>query len=251
MTIWNRQAYLRQAIESIVNQTYPHWQLILWDNNSTDKSNKIGAEYAAADKRITLVTSAENIGHAAALKSALALSNTPYLGWVDSDDILAPTALAETIALLEARALVGMVYTQHTDIDEQGQELGIGYRCLIPYHHNRLLTDFICHHFRLIRRSVYDAVGGVNVDLWQAEDYDLCLRLSEITQVAQIHKPLYYYRVHAEALSQSNQAGQIAHAAAAVRAALIRRGYDPIYKLVTEGGFRLELKSTQADAVDE
>ncbi|WP_231948447.1 hypothetical protein [Phormidesmis priestleyi] len=53
-------------------------------------------------------------------------------------------------------------------------------------------------HFRLLRRIVYDQVGGINVSYDRAEDYDLCLRLSEVTVTQQIPKPLYFYRQHGD-----------------------------------------------------
>ena len=83
-----------------------------------------------------------------------------YFGWVDSDDGIAPTALAETAALLDAREPeVGMAYTDYLVMDVDGKIKGPGTRTRIPYSRERLLIDFMTFHFRLMRRETFDAVG--------------------------------------------------------------------------------------------
>jgi glycosyltransferase involved in cell wall biosynthesis len=240
MTCFNRQRYLALAIESIIAQTYPHWELEIWDDCSTDSSLEIARSYAAIDQRIKTVPLQANIGHAPILAASTSKGTTPYLGWVDSDDLLAPTALAETIAILAAQPEVGMVYTQQMLIDEDGRELGLSKNSAVPYHHNRLLTDFLCHHFRLIRRAVLDAVGGVDPTCFSGEDYDLALKISEVTKVWQLQKPLYYYRIHPQSISAEYRDTQFQCAAQAVRQALIRRGLDDTYWLDMSQGFSLK-----------
>ena len=69
-------------------------------------------------------------------------------------------------------------------------------RCDIPYSQEGLLVNFMTFHFRLMRRCIYDRVGGVNASFTgSAYDYDLCLRLSEVAQVAQVKQPLYFYPI--------------------------------------------------------
>jgi glycosyltransferase involved in cell wall biosynthesis len=101
MTVFNRQAYLAAAIDSVVAQTYPHWTLEIRDDCSTDTSVQIAQAYTDRDARITVVSTDENVGHAQQLAWGLSDKTDPYLGWVDSDDLLAPTALAETVELLD------------------------------------------------------------------------------------------------------------------------------------------------------
>ena len=128
MTVYNRQKYLPQAIDSILTQTYPHWQLTIWDDGSTDTSSqKIGREYALSDARIRFIP-APHAGSQHALCAALANANNPYLGWVDSDDLLAPDALAATVEILDRYPNLGMVYTDHIIIDEKSRFQGLGDR---------------------------------------------------------------------------------------------------------------------------
>jgi glycosyltransferase involved in cell wall biosynthesis len=105
MTVYNREDYLPQALDSILIQTYPHWHLTIWDDGSTDSSPNIAREYARIDPRIRFIP-APHTGRQHALRAAIAAttrdylvspswSGNPtkanrYLAFVDSDDLLAP-----------------------------------------------------------------------------------------------------------------------------------------------------------------
>ena len=234
MTVYNRERYLSIALDSILTQTYPHWHLTIWDDGSTDPSAAIAREYAQLDPRIKFIP-APHTGRGNALRAALAASPHKYLAIIDSDDILAPNALAATVAILDRYPEVGMVYTDHWLIDEREHNLGLGARCQIPYSKERLLIDFMTFHFRLIRRDVYDKVGRIDLDFPQAEDYDLCLKISEVTEIYHLQQPLYYYRTHPDTSSVIQRDLQIECSATAVRNALVRRGLSDRYRLdVTE-----------------
>jgi glycosyltransferase involved in cell wall biosynthesis len=243
MTVHNRQDYLAQALDSIRNQTYPHWQLILWDDGSTDDSPTIAQHYAQQDNRILFIA-ATHTGRAAALQSAISFTTAPYLAWIDDDDLLAPLALAATIATLHHNPQIGMVYTDCILIDATGKELGLDHRSTIPYSQNRLLVDFMTFHFRLIRREIYNKVGGIDLNFPCAQDYDLCLKISEVTEIKHLPASLYYYRQHPHSISQARQLQQRELSAQAVKNALIRRGLsNQLHLQTTENGqFQLRKK---------
>ena len=161
MTVHNRERYLPKAIESVLSQSYSSLELVIWDDGSTDDSVEIAHHYAKQDDRIKVVTESHR-GRSTALKLATELTSAPYLGWVDSDDLLAATAVEETVNVLEGSSKIGMVYTDHVVIDEHSKVKEYGKRSLTPYSRERILTNFMTFHFRLIRRSVYDQVGGVD-----------------------------------------------------------------------------------------
>jgi len=191
MTVFNRERYLERAVESVLAQTRRDFELLIWDDGSTDRSVEIARDYAKLDDRVR-VTASEHRGRTPALKAAIAETSGDYLGWVDSD--------------------------------ESGRARGYGRRCRIPYSRDRLLLDFMTFHFRLIRRSVFDRVGGIDESFECAEDYDLCLRLSEAAEVRHVKKPLYYYRSHRESVSHRMRVEQIQCARRAIARALKRRG---------------------------
>jgi filamentous hemagglutinin family protein len=223
---YNRERYLAAAIESVLKQTYPNFELLIWDDGSTDRSTAIAQHYAQQDDRIRVVTAAHQ-GVTKAVHSAIAQTQGAYIGCVDSDDSLAPTALAETVAVLEGNAAIGLVYTDYVEIDEASKITGYGRRCHIPYSPERLLVDFMTFHFRLMRRSTYEQSGGIDPTFsGTAYDYDLCLKLSEITQVHHFNQPLYFYRRHAESVSTTRAIEQIVWSQRAIEQALQRRGVD-------------------------
>ncbi|MEQ9459874.1 MAG: glycosyltransferase [Phycisphaeraceae bacterium] len=234
MTLYNRAKYVAEAIESVLAQTFEDWELVVWDDGSTDGSSEIARGYAKRDERVRYVRDERNRGMYFALHDGLALTAGGYLGWVDSDDRLMAGALEQCVGVLETRSEVGMVYTDHVEMDETGRELRVGARCAIPYSKNRLLRDFMAFHFRLMRREVFDAVGGIDVRFGYAQDYDLCLRVSEVTEVEHLREVLYAYRVHQQSISRASRLGQIEGSATAVRRALRRRGLETRYDLVVE-----------------
>jgi glycosyltransferase involved in cell wall biosynthesis len=228
LTTHNRAPYLPIALTSILHQTYPHFELILWDDGSTDDSISLLQTYT--DPRIRLFT-APHQGRTAALIAAHAQVKGDYIGWVDSDDRLSPTAIAATAAILNHHPHIGMVYTQYRVINEHNQSQGIGTRCQIPYSKHRLLTDFMTFHFRLMRRTVYEQVGGVDARFPCAMDYDLCLKLSEVNEICHLPQPLYDYRIHRQSISQAQQALQATCSQRAIENALQRRGLSDRYAL--------------------
>lgn len=222
MTVYNRERYLPQAIESVLTQSYPDFELVIWDDGSNDDSVAIACHYESQDKRIKVV-SAPHRGRSMALKMATERASAEYMGWIDSDDLLAATALEETVNILDNSSAVGVVYTDHLVIDEHSAVKEYGKRSLIPYSRDKILTNFMTFHFRLIRRSIYDEVGGVNTSYSCNIDQELCLRLSEVTEFFHINKPLYYYRAHPNSISHLQRIDQIHCAKRAIDEALVRR----------------------------
>ena len=189
-TVYNRSSFLAATLDSILAQTYSHFELLIWDDGSTDDSVAVARRYALKDDRIRVFAAAHQ-GIAPTLKSAIAATTGTYLGWIDSDDLLAPTAIAATAAILDTHPHGGLVYTNHILIDEHVQDQGLGRLCRLPYSQDRLLVDFMTFHFRLLRRSVYEQVGGIDPTFTTSEDYDLCLRRSEVTDIYHLPQPLY------------------------------------------------------------
>ncbi|MDF5722323.1 MAG: glycosyltransferase [Rhizonema sp. PD37] len=229
ITVYNRESYLAAAIKSVLAQTWLDFELLIWDDGSTDSSIEIANQYAKFDQRIRVIA-AKHTGITATLRAAVAATTGDYIGWVDSDDMLAPTALEETISILNNHPHVGLVYTDYQLMDEHGNLHRIGQRCQIPYSKERLLVDFMTFHFRLLRRSAYDSVGGLDLSYDYAEDYDLCLKLSEVTDFYHIAQPLYYYRRHSGNVT-NNQFETIRWTYIAIANAFKRRKLDTDYEL--------------------
>lgn len=230
MTAYNTEKYIETAITSVIDQTYPNWELIIWNNGSTDETPTIARHYAQQDKRIRLEHSPHQ-PYSHALPKACALARGKYMGCLDSDDKLAPTALQETVGFLENNPHVGMVYTNYIVMDSEGKPLGLGHRCQVPYSPEQLLVSFMTFHFRLLRREVFDAVGGIDIELQTACDYDLCLKISEIAEIRHLKKPLYYYRKNLQGISSLQSNRQVKESELAIKRALERRGLAEDWQL--------------------
>ncbi|PSB42230.1 filamentous hemagglutinin [Cyanosarcina cf. burmensis CCALA 770] len=240
--VYNRERYVGAAIESVLNQTRRDFELLIWDDGSSDRSLDIARHYARLDQRVRVIA-AEHRGVAPALKAAFAATTGTYIGSVDSDDFLAPTALEETAAILNTRPEVGFVYTDYQVIDEHGQDRGSAGHWHVPYSKDRLLAAFMTFHFRLLRRCVYEQSGGIDESFERASDYDLCLKLSEVTAVEHLQKPLYYYRWHGGNMTnqQTNYWGY-----RAIVQALKRRGLDKHYRLELDNMSQIAIRRGEA-----
>ncbi|BAY87762.1 filamentous hemagglutinin outer membrane protein (plasmid) [Calothrix parasitica NIES-267] len=244
--VYNRESYLNTTIESVLNQTHTDFELIIWDDGSTDNSLNIANHYAQQDKRIKVIA-AQHAGPTLALKDAFSTTTGNYVGWVDSDDVLAPTALEETAIFLDNNPICGMVYTDYLVINENNKVLGKGKRCEIPYSKDRLLVDFMTFHFRLMRKEVFLQAGGIDSESGFVQDYDLCLRISEITQINHLQRPLYYYRLHPGCISSQKRVELIYNTQQAIAKALERRKMSSEYDIEVEivGHYYLKRKKEE------
>jgi glycosyltransferase involved in cell wall biosynthesis len=224
MTVRDGAPYLAQALTSLRAQTFPHWELVLRDDGSTDDSLAIAQEFAAIDARIRVFTG-PNVGRRRALVEAHAEARGNYLAWLDADDWLDPKTLEKAHWALSV-SHADLVYTDHIVVGGDGQPHGLGRRTRIPYSSHRLLLDFMTFHFRLFTRDIFERAGGIADNREIAIDYDLCLRISEIGRIQHLAEPLYFYRQHAEQMSSRRRAEQIAASASAIRAAIARRFLD-------------------------
>jgi len=244
LTLHNRERFVVELLDSVLAQTLTDWRLYVRDDGSADNSLAVARGYADRDTRVT-VFAGENLGQVqgrAELSRMSVGSSEPFIAFLDDDDVLHPQCLEKTVAALSAAPTAGFVYTKYIDIDDRGRRLGPGYRCEVPYSRDRLLVDFMTFHFRLIRRSVFDAVGGNDVNSDYADDYDLCLRLSEAADVVHVPEPLYAYRLHPDSISSTQRLKQIEASKQAIDRALVRRGLCDKVELNVELTARFTLR---------
>lgn len=222
-TVYNRAAYLEAAVRSVRTQTLADFEHILYDDGSTDGSLDLARRLAREDPRVRLVE-APHLGVVHALKAAHHHARAPLIGWLDSDDLLVDTALHDTKAALDADPSAGLVFTDHLLIDEHSRLVPEPPRRPRPFAPEHLLTELTSFAFRLFRRTVFDACGGIDDSFTAAPDYDFCLRASEVCRFIHLPRPLYCYRRHPGAISAARRAEQVQNSRRAVEAALVRRG---------------------------
>jgi O-antigen biosynthesis protein len=237
------QNFLRQAIESVIAQAYPNWELCLADDCSTKPYVKeILEEYAGQDERIKIVLRQEN-GHIChASNSALETATGEYIALLDHDDLLAPHALAEVIKLLNQHPEADFIYSDEDKVDEQNIHKD-------PYFKpdwcpDSFLSRMYTCHLGVYRRSLVTQVGNFRVGFEGSQDYDLVLRVTEKTdKIFHIPDVLYHWRIHFQSTAAYAEAKPYAYDAGqkAISEAIARRGEpgDVIAKLDFPGVYTI------------
>src|SRR5271168_953917 len=120
LPVYNGEPFLRDALDSVLSQTYSDFELIISDNASTDRTAEICAEFAAKDSRIRYYRNNENIGVDRNYNRIFGLSRGEFFRWVAADDLSAPTLLERSVELLDARKEVILCYARSRYIDDAG-----------------------------------------------------------------------------------------------------------------------------------
>ena len=223
LTVHNMERYLAGAVRSVLGSSFTDFELVLFDDGSTDASAALCAAAAECDPRVHF-TASKHLGRNAALRAACALATGELLGLVDADDILGPEAISATANFLALHPECGMVYTNYETIDARGFNHGLGSRCRVLYSHYAELRSFLPHHFRLCRRADFEAIDGFSPAYPAAMDFEMCLRFSEHAKIMHLCEVHYYYRLHEERMSVKQRELQKECGRRAIHEALERRG---------------------------
>lgn len=210
MPIFNAFPFLREAIESVLSQSYSNFELLLIDDGSTDQSQDIIGSYR--DQRVVAIHHT-NVGVARTLNRGLALARGELIWRHDADDISQPTQLEAQVNFLQAHPEIALVGTQIAYLTERGK--------VSSFHHPK--DDFfageawrtvtakeiiryrpLVHATMLIRRVVLQSVGGYRPEFRTSEDFDLWLRLVEQHQLAVLNQCPYYVRLNATSSCRRN-----------------------------------------------
>jgi len=125
LPVFNGERFLAEALDSILTQTYPDWELIISDNASTDRTAEICRAYAARDPRIRYYRNESNLGAGWNFNRTFSLSSGEYFKWVAHDDALEPAFLEKCVELLDCERAVVLCFCRMVDIDAQGNELQV------------------------------------------------------------------------------------------------------------------------------
>ena len=184
--------WLRDALDSVCNQIYPHWELCLV--NDASPSPHVAAiltEFAAREPRIRVVHHQTNGGIAAASNTALAMAGGQWIALLDHDDRLTPDALYEVAAAV-AGDDADAVYTDEAKLAVDGTLYDFTYKP--DWSPDFLLSTMYIGHLTCYRRAVVEAVGGFRSDFDGTQDYDLALRVAAVTdRFRHIPKVLYHW----------------------------------------------------------
>lgn len=222
--------FLSMAIESVLEQAYPHLEYFIQDGASTDCSPSILHEYS---EKLSGWTSEPDRGQAHAINRAFRRTSGEIMGWLNSDDLLIPGTLHYVGRFFQRNPQVSVLYGNRILINEHGFEIG---RWILPNHHPEVLrwVDFIPQETLFWRRSAWEAVGGeVNEELNFALDWDLLLRFQKAGAIfAHVPEFLGAFRVHSQQKTSLHYDSIGMMEVAALRRATL--GYQPTEKEVSK-----------------
>ncbi len=208
MNVRNGGSFLREALNSVLAQTFQDWEIILWDDCSTDDSSRIVCEYH--DPRIRYFLAPEETPLGKARDNAMREAKGEWLAFLDQDDVWLPRKLQQQMALADDRT--GLIYGRAIQFFPDGEERDYDYA-----HEFRPLPEgdifaqlfseacFIAMSSVVIRRSAVEEIGPIPEAIQTVPDYYLYVAVAHRRPVRVVQEAVCRYRMHAGSMSQSNR----------------------------------------------
>jgi glycosyltransferase involved in cell wall biosynthesis len=217
MPVFNAEKYLKEALDSILAQTYEDFEVVISDNASTDKTQAICQEYVKKDDRVIYHRCDRNFGAVWNFNRVFSLSSSPYFKWAAYDDLIAPTFLYQCVSVLEKDHSVALCHSKTARCNELGQVVG--------FYDNGSVTDSPKPQTRfrdvLWRKDIYWIIFGVlrraaliQTPLFQGflgSDWNLLGDISLIGRIIEIPQYLLFRRDHQKAYTTSVRSPNIVH----------------------------------------
>lgn len=211
MGVYNCAATLANALDSLYNQSFQGFKVVLCDDGSVDETYSIAAEYAKGHDNIILLRNSANCGLNSTLNHCMEYADTEYCARMDGDDISLPTRFEKEVAFLDSHPEYSIVSCPMIYFDENGIfRTGIGKGEI--YKKDFLNGSPICHAPSMIRTSALKSIGGYAVDkrLLRVEDYNLWMRMyAEGYKAYMLPEALYKMRDDRNAKRRRNWRGRM------------------------------------------
>ena len=200
---YNMGHYLTQAVESVLSQSYPHIEIQIVDDGSTDNTAELARRWAG-DGRVRVHTQS-NAGQARAKNKGVELSRGHFVAFLDADDVWLPGKLERQLSLFQGRPEIGVVYSDYECMDGEGRPLPKG---ATPMRRGwvsgpLLIENFVCYSAGVVRRQSLERDGAFDESLGMGIDYDLWLRLSARYQFDFVPAATVRYRIWAGQMSRN------------------------------------------------
>ncbi|MFD2248195.1 glycosyltransferase [Pontibacter ruber] len=211
---FNHERFLKEALDSVLAQTYPHLEIIVVDDSSTDRSTEIILAYQQQYPQIKFISTATNLGNTKAFNRGWRASSGAYIIDFATDDVLLPDRVAQQVAAFaQLDESYGVVYSDAEYIDDESEH--IGYHCrrnaqgtVISFapsgdlFRDLLRRYFVCPPTMMVRRSVFEDLNGYDESL-AYEDFDFWVRSSRKYKYYFLDAVTTRRRVHAHSLSRA------------------------------------------------
>jgi glycosyltransferase involved in cell wall biosynthesis len=198
MAAKNYARFIGQAVRSVFAQTFADWELVIIDDGSTDDTSVMVKPFLG-DARVRCVRS-DRLGQPRAKNLGMRLSRGEFVAYLDADDAWEPTKLAKQLDVMRERPEVGVCHTGRLLMDETGRVTSRDHEGAESPAPSRsrlvelFLNNSVCFSSVMVRRAVFDQVGGFDPEFDLAIDYDLWLRVARHWQFACVPEPLVLYR---------------------------------------------------------
>lgn len=232
MPVYNGAEFIREAIESVLKQTFTAFELLIIDDGSVDNSTEIIQSYD--DPRIQLILNKKNIGLVNTLNKGIKLARGSFIARIDQDDICNYGRLKKQHDFMKMNPEIVLVGSGCIEIDKNGNKIAVHH---YSSRHSRLLHDllklkaFFPHSSAFFNKLEVVKLGGYNLNLNGAEDCDLWLRIASIGAIACIPDPLIKLRKHSMSMTAKDMTMSISLKIAAGVCQLLRTAEytDPSY----------------------
>jgi hypothetical protein len=208
MPVYNEERYVRQAVDSVLQQTLADFEFVILDDGSTDRTPEILRTYT--DPRIRLI-SQPNVGLTRSLNRCLSMATGHFVARMDGNDVSHPDRLQAQVDFLDTHAEVGLLGAYYVNIDDGGTVVKVyTYPTNDSEIRRALWSDCpFCHSVVMFRRECIDRIGEYRERIGPAEDYDLWFRISERFRLANLPRPLHQVRVTPTGISLAKRFDQI------------------------------------------
>ena len=202
MTVFNSEKFLREAIDSVLRQTFKNFELIIVNDASTDNSLKIIQEKSSLDQRIKIINLKENLGMANALNIGINDSKADYVSRMDSDDIMYKNRIEEQVSYMDKHKDVDVLSCLGTYMGLNGNTFGVTSTEINNHESSSTLIKNnkpigLLHPGTMFKKKIVQEIGGYRKKFWPAEDIDLWNRLALRGHIIYVQKKiLMKYRIH-------------------------------------------------------
>ena len=201
LPVYNGEKYISESIKSVLNQSYRNLELIIVNDCSNDNTADIIEKFAKMDGRIKVINNNVNLKLPKSLNVGFGHAEGKYFTWTSDDNIYKDDAIEKMVQYLEGHPDVSMVYSNYTNIDENGSIIDKVKLQSAKY----LIAENVCGASFMYTKKIAEEVGEYDEKLFLAEDYDYWIRILSKGKISHLDDDLYLYRCHQSSLTSTRK----------------------------------------------
>ncbi len=197
MPVYNCEKYVDEAIESVLNQTFKDFELIIINDGSTDNTLEKIKKYEKTDERIRIINNEKNLRIATSLNNAIDIARADIIARMDGDDISLPTRFEKQYKLMQSDENLGVVGCNMITIDKDGKDIGMRRYSTNPEFLKKSVFRYspFAHPATMLRKKAFIEAGKYFPRFVPAEDLDLWIRIGRTHKFSNVDEFLFKYRV--------------------------------------------------------